>query len=166
MKKIIISIFTMLSLFPVSAQLETHVSSHCPSTVEFNRTTQHASKSVIELAISHESYTEEFLTLGITTPLAYDDLRLLQTETDSAVCQKLNERFDDLDSRFIYDRELRKYMPNLFVLYFEIQGRYIVISQYYSPGEADGSIGFPTMGYMFVSTYDKKNLNFIGSTML
>ena len=166
MKKLIFKTVLLITLIPISVHPETWISPHCPSTVELNRTTEYAFKSTIEIAISHESYTDNFIELGITKPLAYDDLRLLQTETDSAVCQKLNERFENLDSRFVYDRELRKYMPALFVLYFEIQGRYIVIRKNYSPGEADGSIGLPTMGITLVSAYDKSNLNFIGSTTL
>lgn len=158
--------FMVVALLPQTAQSETHASPFCPDPEEFNRTVQHSSKEVIDIIFSDSAYTDPFFDLGFSKPLASGELRMLQTETDSAVCQKLNERFDDLDSRLVYDRELRRYMPAWFVLYYEIQDRYVVFKNPYSPGEADGTIGLSSLGWTAVSVYDKKNLNLLGSFTL
>ena len=98
------------------------------------------------MIVSDSGNIDDFYHLGIVKPFPYEELRLLKTETDSAVCQKLNEKFDDLDSRLIYDRELRRHMPAFFSLYYEIQGRYVAFKLIYSAGEADGSIGLSSTG--------------------
>lgn len=163
MKKILKFAFIVLVLLPMAAQSETYASPSCPGIEELNRTAQKYSKMQMNMMFSYSAAVDGFSELGITEPFKYEDLRMLQTETDSAVCQKLNEKFDDLDSEFIYDRELRRYMPSWFVLYYEIQDRYVVFKMAYSPGEANGEIGFPSTGFTLVSGYDKKNLNFLGS---
>ena len=155
-----------LTLFPIVVQSESYASPFCPSTEGFNRATQHHSKLILDIAISYESYADDFGEIGITTPLEYKDLRLLETEIDSAVCQKLNEKYDDLDLNLIYDRELRLYKPAYFMLYYEVQDRYLAFKMNYNAGEADGSIGLGTMGWISIDVYDKQNLNFIGSLML
>ena len=158
--------FVVLALLAQTAQSETRASPFCPDTEEFNRTVQHSSKELMEMIFTDSTDSDHFSDLGFAKPLASGDLRLLQTETDSAVCQKLNERFDNLDSMLVYDRELRRYMPARYVLYYEIQDRYVAFEKPYSPGEADGTIGLSSLGWTGVRVYDKKNLNLIGSFML
>lgn len=152
----------MLQSFSVKA--ETDVSPFCPTLESLNATTRFYYDKVITDVAADARYKDQFLSVGINAPFPFDDLRLLETITDSAVCQKLNERFADLDLEFVYDRELHQYAPAYFVVYYELQDRYIVFRQPYSAGsDREDVVGPPTLGWTVASIYDKKNLNFLGN---
>lgn len=120
---------------------------------------------MISLIFTETEYADRFSSLGIVTPVSFDELRLLKTETDSAVCQKLNER-TVLPSRYIYDREFNRYVLGRYVIFYELRGQYVVFYQAYSPGSnIEGEVGAPSPGWITVRLYDKTNLNLIGSIM-
>ena len=163
MKKLIVQFLALFAASPALAQSENYASPYCPSMDGFNYPTQHLSKQLLNMAVTHESYTEAFAALGVMTPLAYEDMRLLQTEDDSAVCQKLNERFDDLDLKMVYDHEFGRYMPAYFMLYYEIQGKYVAFKMTYETPHPDALVWLGSTAPMLIKSYDKKNLNLIGT---
>ena len=165
-KILIVHFLVLVAMLPALAQSENHASPYCPSMDEFNYTTQYHSKSVLNIAVSDERYTEAFAVLGVITPLAYEDMRLLQTEDDSAVCQKLNERFDDLDVNFVYDHEFYRYMPKYFMLYYEIQGTYVAFRMTYESRHPDALFFLGSTEHMLIKAFDKKNLNLIDTIYL
>ena len=164
MKKLSKVLFVTLILFAFAAKAETQASPLCP-TLDLNATTLHYHEHMINLLFTESEYEDRFSSIGIITPVSFDELRLLKTETDSAVCQKLNER-TVLPNRYRYDRELKRYVLERYVTFYELRGQYVAFYQAYSPGSnIEGKIGGPAAGWITVRAYDKKNLNFIGGVM-
>ena len=164
MKKASQVLFAMLFLYSFAAKAETQASPLCP-TLDLNTTTLHYHEHMISLIFTETEYADRFSSLGIVTPVSFDELRLLKTETDSAVCQKLNER-TELPNRYRYDRELKRYALERYVTFYELRDQYVVFYQPYSPGSSvEGVIGSPPAGWITIRVYDKKNLNFIGGVM-
>ena len=161
MKKVSQVLFAMLFLYSFAAKAETQASPLCP-TLDLNTTTLHYHEYMINILFTGPEYKDRFSHIGIITPVSFDELRLLETETDSAVCQKLNERLE-LPGRYKYDRELKRYVTELYVTYYELRGQYLVFQQPYSAGSnVEGVIGPIDSGWIIVRAYDKKNLNFVG----
>lgn len=157
-------LLALIILQSFSANAETDASPFCPTLEGLNATTRFYYDKVIADVAADARYKDQFLNVGINAPFPIDGLRILETIKDSAVCQKLNERFADLDLEFIYDRELHRYTPAYFAVYYELQNRYIVFRQPYSAGsDREDVVGPPTLGWTVASIYDKKNLNFLGS---
>ena len=154
--------YALILMLSFSIKAETDISPLCPI-LDLNATTQFYFEKSIDRLFSKHEYQDDLINKVIHEPASFNDLRLLKTETDSAVCQKLNERFDSLSARYRYDRELGRYMPEVFAVFYEVQNKYIVFIQSYNPGsDIEGHIGAPGTGWRFANIYDKKNLNFIG----
>lgn len=161
MKKRSQVLFLLLFLYSFAVKAETQVSPLCP-TLDLNATTRHYHEQMANLLFTEPEYEDQLASVGIFSPVSLGDLRLLKTETDSAVCQKLNER-TELPNRYRYDRELKRYVLERYVVFYELRSQYVVFHQSYSPGSSvEGKIGPPTTGWVSVRVYDKKNLNFIG----
>lgn len=113
--------------------------------------------------LSEQQYTSDLASAGFVMPLHVEDFRLLITEEDSAVCQKLNEIYGDFSSSDVFDREAGEYVPSMFGVYYEVQDKYVVIWQPYNPGsDMAGKIGAPGTGWRFAIVYDKDNLTYLG----
>ena len=161
MKKISQVLFVILFLYSFATKAETQVSPLCPI-LDLNATTEYYLEKSISRLFSNSEYEDQLIDVGIFKPVSLNDLRLLKTETDSAVCQKLNER-TELPGRYRYDRELDLYVPEVYVLYYELRGQYIVFRQGYSPDSGEqGVIGPPASGWVFINVYEKTNLNYLG----
>lgn len=155
--------FVLLFMFIIlTAKADDYVSPLCPVFNELNAATKFHYKRAIDHLITSADYSENLSNLGISIPVAFDDLRILETETDSAVCQKFNERFSKLNVDYIYDHEMNKYVTSWFVIYYEVDDRYLVVRHPYSPGSSSGETGPPVMADVPLYVFDKKNLNYIG----
>jgi len=142
---------------------QNYASPKCPELDELNATTRHYLKKSVTHLVSEEEYVEDRASIGLGGSLALEDFRLLQTATDSAVCQKLNEFYAPFKTHQILDRESGKYVPAMFGVYYEVRNIYLVLWQPYNQGsEVDGKIGPPVPGWGAVAAYDKPNLTLIG----
>ena len=156
--RLFISLFLFIFL---SANADDYVSPFCPVFKELNTATKFHYKRAIDNLITSADYSENLSHLGISIPVAFDDLRILETETDSAVCQKFNERFSKLNVDYIYDHEMNKYVTSWFVIYYEVNDRYLVVRHPYSPGSSSGETGPPVMADVPLYVFDKKILTIL-----
>lgn len=163
MRTILFALIVIFFLCSFRASANEDSSVHCPTLIELNSTTKYYLKKSVARLLSDQQYMKELNSVGLETPLKPEDFRLLTTAEDSAVCQKLNEMFDDLDNTEVFDRETGEYVPSMFGVYYEIQNKYVVIWQPYNPGsDVAGQIGPPGTGWRFATVYDKANLTYIG----
>lgn len=163
MSKLIYILFFMLAFEPVHTEASDDASVRCPAIEELNKTTRFYLAKAMTRLVSEQQYAGDLDSVGFVTPLHVEDFRLLMTEEDSAVCQKLNEMYGDFRTTEVFDRESGEYVPSMFGLYYEVQDKYVVLWQPYNPGsDVVGKIGAPGTGWRSAIVYDKDNLTYLG----
>lgn len=141
-----------------------HASAACPSPVELNQTTKYYFSQTADRFFFDDSYAERRVAAGLESAYSRDDIELLNTRRDSAVCQKLNERFARLKHSFVLDQERGEDVPWFYAIYFRAGRNYVSLMGPYSPGESTANrIGPPAGGYITATVYERKNLEEIGS---
>jgi len=161
--KLIYILFVILAFEPVHIEASDDAGVRCPAIEELNKTTRFYLAKAMTRLVSEHQYARELDSVGFVTPIHVEDFRMLMTEEDSAVCQKLNEMYGDFRNTEVFDRESGQYVPSMFGVYYEVQDKYVVIWQPYNPGSDEtGKIGPPGTGWRFAIVYDKNNLTYIG----
>ena len=126
MKKISKSIFLVLFFLSHPIKSENYAKSICPSIDDLNATTLFYYELSVNNLLTDEYYSEKISDLGIDPSIEFNEFNLLQTESDSAVCQKLNELFSELEvTTLVYDNERNRYISPWFVMYYETDNRHI-----------------------------------------
>ena len=141
---------------------EDYAKSDCPSVDDLNSTTLFYYELSVNNLLTDEYYSEKISNLGVDPSIDFNEFNILKTESDSAVCQKLNELFSELGVTQVYDNEWNRYVARWFAMYYETDNRYIVIQHPYNPGDSTGDLAFPVMADSAMFSFDKENLNFIG----
>ena len=163
MKKLSKAIFLILFFISHPIKSENYAKSICPSIDDLNATTLFYYELSVNNLLTDEYYSEKISDLGIDPSIDFNEFSLLQTESDSAVCQKLNELFSELEvTTLVYDNERNRYISPWFVMYYETDNRHIAIRHPYNPGDSTGELAAPVMANTTLFAFDKKNLNFIG----
>lgn len=137
----------------------------CPAYENLNRTTLHYLKKAEQRAFSDPDFTEKRTGAGLAAKYTPDQIRLLTTERDSAVCQKFNEGYDRVQSLsgMILDRSTGQYVPRMYAMYYQVGEYYVVIYDNYESGPEDpDEIGPPGGGWVSVTVLEPKNLRIIG----
>ena len=161
--KLIYILFVILAFEPVHIEASDDAGARCPTIEDLNKTTRFYLAKAMTRLVSEHQYARELDSVGFVTPIHVEDFRMLMTEEDSAVCQKLNEMYGDFRNTEVFDRESGQYVPSMFGVYYEVQDKYVVIWQPYNPGSDEtGKIGPPGTGWRFAIVYDKNNLTYIG----
>ena len=163
MKKLSKAIFLILFFISHPIKSEDYAEPDCPSIDDLNATTLFYYELSVNNLLTDEYFSEKISDLGVDPYIDFNEFNLLKTESDSAVCQKLNELFSELEvTTLVYDNERNRYISRWFVMYYETDNRYIVIRHPYNPGDSTGDLAFPVMADSTMFSFDKKNLNFIG----
>lgn len=164
-------LLALLISISYSVNADEHASPLCPSLSELNNATQYFYDNSINLIVSDNYYHKELQQLGLKVPVVWSEARILKTEFDSAVCQRLNDLFlsfhssSELSKAMIYDNENLKYVPLWFYIYYELNDKYLAIRHAYSRGtNNDAQLNLPTQAAVSLFVFDKKNLNFIGDS--
>lgn len=161
--RIMLAMIVVLALISSGIEAGEDSSVDCPKIEDLNQTTRFYLGKAMARLVSEQQYASELNSAGFVTPLHVGDFRLLTTEEDSAVCQKLNEIYGDFYSSDVFDRETGEYVPSMFGVYYDVQDKYVVVWQPYNPGsDMAGKIGPPGAGWRFAIVYEKDNLTYLG----
>ena len=133
----------------------------CPKLEDLNATTSFYYELTVREFFADEYNSEILKKLNIDANSDFSEAKILESQIDSAVCQKLNEYFLEFEASQVFDNELNKYVASRFEIYYEINNRYIAIQHPYNPGSKSSNLTFPVMANTTVFIFDKKNLNFI-----
>jgi len=159
----------LMTAVPVAAQDLQHGPLECPDYDDLNRTALHYLKKVEQRAFSEPDFAAERTGAGLAAEYSPDQIRLLTTEQDSAVCQKFNEHYDRIrpQTGIVLDESTGRYVPQMYAMYYQVDEYYVVIYKGYEGGSADpGEIGPPGGGWVGVTVHEPENLRVVGTFMI
>ena len=148
---------------PILRQISLHEGMECPSKDDLNATTLNWHFKSEGRAFLGRQYTDEREAAELRGQYGEADLVELSTASHASICESLNRRFSDNWNVSRWDREMNRWAPEMYSIYYQIGDRFVVLTRAYSAGDPSlDAIGAPSGGATGVHVFDK-DLNEVGS---